>query len=110
MGTYFKPNNLDNHLMRLQIRSSHIYILFVSLLNIIAFRSFITDGSVFSKIFNYALRLCLIAAGVFSLLGFIYEHNGDISNRILTLVTTILALSSVGLFLINEVSVLVKKK
>jgi uncharacterized membrane protein len=110
MKEYFKPNHLDNHLMRLQIRSNHIYILFISLLNILSFRTTIQLGNPLSKVLDYSTRIVLILAGVLSLLAFVYEHTGIISNRILTLITVILSLTSIGLFLINELINLAKSK
>ena len=110
MKVFFKPNHLNDHLMRLQIRSNHIYILFVSLLNIISFKTVINGVDRISKTLNFSVRILLISSGILSVIAFMYEHTGVISNRILTLITVILSLTAVGLFLVNELVIRVKKK
>jgi hypothetical protein len=110
MGEYFKPSHLDDLQMRLQIRSSHIYILFISLLNILAFKVVLKEENLFSNFINSTFRILLVAAGIFSLFAFAYEHTGVISERILTLVTVIVSLTSVGLIILNELATMIKVK
>lgn len=99
---YFKPNHLDQYLMRLQIRSSHIYILFIACLNIIAFKTKTDLKIKIQKTLNLTWRVCLIIAGLLFILAFLKEHTGEIKNRTLTLIGANLTLTSIGLFLLNE--------
>lgn len=110
MKEYFKPNHYEDILMRLQIRSNHIYVLFVSLLNILSFKTVLKNTDTLSRIFDFSIRVLLISSGIMSLFAFVNEHDGQISNRILTLITVVLSLTSIGLFLVNELINLVRKK
>ena len=101
---YFKPNHLDQLLMRAQIRSSHIYILLIASLNIISFKI-----KIHQKIIDITWRISLIISGIFFVFAFFMEHTGEISKRILTLTGTIFTLISVGLFLLNETFSQLKK-
>jgi len=99
---YFKPNHIDQHLMRLQIRSNHLYILLIACLNIISFKTQTDLKIIIQKTINITWRTCLIIAGLFFVLAFLKEHTGEIKNRILTLIGAILTLTSIGFFLLNE--------
>lgn len=101
MQEYFKPNHINQHLMRLQIRSNHIYILFISLLNIVAFKCYLQKESRWLRFTNFCFRSFLITAGVLSFFAFIYEHTGNIDNRLLTLITIVLSLVAILFYLIN---------
>jgi len=107
---YFKPNHLDQHLMRLQIRSNHLYLLLIACLNIISFKTQTDLKIKFQKTINITWRTCLIIAGLFFALAFLKEHTGEIKNRILTLTGAILTLTSIGFFLLNETISHLKKK
>ena len=106
---YFKPNHLDQLLMRAQIRSSHIYILLIASLNIISFKIKIHQKIKAKKIIDITWRISLIISGIFFVLTFFMEHTGEISKRVLTLTGTIFTLISVGLFLLNETFSQLKK-
>ncbi len=102
MKEYFKPEHLNYVDQRLQIRSNHIYILFVSLLNIaISICHFDKTRKVISYL-DLSLRVLIVFAGIVAFLAFCYEHTGEISNRNLTLATVILSLLSIGLLLLTE--------
>lgn len=103
MKEYFKPAHLNDFEQRLQIRSNHIYILFVSLLNIaISICRFDKTRKVISYL-DLGFRILIIIAGLAAFLAFCFEHTGEISNRKLTLVTVILSLSSIVLLLLTEI-------
>jgi hypothetical protein len=102
MKEFFKPNNIDDIAVRLQIRSNHIYILFISFLNILSAKGGAKNDASISKILNYTFRILLLCAGGASVFAFMYEHTGIITDRMLTLVTIILSLTSICLFLIKE--------
>ena len=106
---YFKPNHLNQLLMRSQIRSNHIYILLIAALNIISFKIKIDEKIKGKKIINSIWRTSLIIAGIFFVLGFFMEHTGEISKRGLTLIGAIFTLISVGFFLLNETISQLKK-
>lgn len=106
---YFKPNHLDQLLIRAQIRSNHIYILLIASLNIISFKIKIHQKIKAKKIIDITWRISLIISGIFFVFAFFMEHTGEISKRVLTLTGTIFTLISVGLFLINETFSQLKK-
>lgn len=106
---YFKPNHLDQLLMRAQIRSNHIYVLLIASLNIISFKIKIDQNIKAKKIIDTIWRTSLIIAGIFFVLGFFMEHTGEISKRGLTLIGTIFTLISIGFFLLNETISQLKK-
>jgi hypothetical protein len=106
---YFKPNHLNQLLMRSQIRSNHIYILLIAALNIISFKIKIDQNIKAKKIIDTIWRTSLIIAGIFFVLGFFMEHTGEISKRGLTLIGTIFTLISIGFFLLNETISQLKK-
>lgn len=103
MSRYFKPEHLTDLTMRMQIRASHIYLLFTALLNIMAFTCELRGTGRARKFFDTAFRLFLIAAGTVALCAFAFEHTGDLKERKQTLLSVILALASVGFFLIHEI-------
>ncbi|MDP5062133.1 MAG: hypothetical protein NWP64_09460 [Maribacter sp.] len=103
MEEYFKPENLDKHVMRMQIRASHIYILFISLLNILAFKINLSVKKPVLKYVDILFRIVLIAAGILSVFAFSIEHTGDLSKRSWTLLTVVLSLIAIGLMLLNVI-------
>lgn len=110
MKTYFRPEFFDNHVVRMQIRSNHIYILFISLLNVVAFKCDLRLDHRSSRFLDSLSRLLLIASGILAVFAFLNEHTGDLSVRTLTLFTVILSVASVGMLLLNELIYLIKKK
>lgn len=110
MKEYFKPAHQEDYLMRLQIRSSHIYILFISLLNIIAFKCNLIPYNKLSGYLDMLFRILLIVSGIIALFAFHYEHTGIINNRFLTLITVILSVASIGFFLLHEILYLLRKR
>lgn len=111
MKEYFKPENLDNHIMRMQIRASHIYILFISLLNILSFKCNLKTGHKVSKYLNVLFRTLMLIAGTLAVIAFFKDHTGHLAVRSWTLYTIILSVVAVGLVLTNELIYLkVKKK
>ncbi len=110
MEYYFKPNHFEALVQRMQIRSSHIYILFVALLNMLSYKTKLSDWKSYSNYVNILYRFTLLLSGIFSIIAFVYEHDGDISNRLFTLLTVMLALTSVGVLLVFEFFLFVKKR
>ena len=102
MKEYFKPEHLNDLEQRLQIRSNHIYILFISLLNIALSMCRFNNTDKLTSYLDLGFRMLMILAGIVAFLAFCFEHTGEIGNRKLTLVTVILSLSSIGLLLLTE--------
>ncbi|MGV6831406.1 MAG: hypothetical protein ACWA5P_07590 [bacterium] len=105
MKTYFKPEFLDNHVIRMQIRANHIYILFISLLNVISYTSQIKR-----KYLELTFRLCLIVAGILAVVAFLVEHSGNLNDRSWTLFSVILSVVAIGFILFNELLNVINKK
>ena len=102
MKEYFKPEHLNDLEQRLQIRSNHIYILFISLLNITLSMCRFNNTDKLTSYLDLCFRILIMLAGIVAFLAFCFEHSGEIGNRKLTLVTVILSLSSIGLLLLTE--------
>jgi hypothetical protein len=47
-------------------------------------------------------RILIILAGILSIFAFVYEHTGDLNNRVLTFFTVVLSLASVGFLILSE--------
>lgn len=105
---YFKPQNINDLTTRMQIRSSHVYILFVALLNMLAYTCTLTSTKL-SVYIDYTFRITLLSAGIVSFFAFLYEHNGNLEERNATLLMIILSLTSVLLLVANELFSLSKK-
>ena len=105
MKEYFKPEHLDNHVVRMQIRANHIYILFVSLLNVVSFKCELRMKSL-----DILFRTLILTAGVIAVIAFLKEHTGDLSVRSWTLLAVILSVASVGILLVHELLNKVNKK
>lgn len=110
MSEYFTPQNMDNIVQRTQIRSNHIYMLLISLLNIVSSRIEFSQGSKASAWMHVTFSLLLVSAGLLALPAFWYEHTGDIDNRILTFFSIVIAFSAVAIFLLNELIALRSQK
>lgn len=102
MSNYFTPEHMDNLVMRMQIRASHIYILFISLLNIFAFKFDLKWHTKLSNALDILFRTLIIVSGIVAVFAFLKEHTGDLNKRSLTLYAVILSVTSVGLVLLNE--------
>ncbi len=110
MAEYFKPEHLDNHVMRMQIRANHIYILFISLLNIVSFKCDLKMNHKLSKHLNILFRMLMLIAGIIAVVAFLKEHTGNLGVRSWTLSAVILSVVSVGIVLINELTNFVMEK
>ncbi|WP_160114587.1 hypothetical protein [Aquimarina sp. AU474] len=111
MAEYFKPEHLDNHVMRMQIRANHIYILFISLLNVVSFKCDLKINHKLSKYLDTLFRIFILIAGIVAVVAFLKEHTGNLGVRSWTLSAVTLSVVSVGLVLINElINIVVKKK
>ena len=103
MQEFFKPEHLDNYVMRMQIRANHIYILLIALLNIVSSKCNLKSGRKSSKYLEFWFRILLIISGLLAVVAFVKDHTGDLNQRSWTFYAILLSLSSVGLFLINEI-------
>jgi hypothetical protein len=103
MASYFRPEHLNEITMRMQIRASHVYLLFIALLNLLAFRVELTPPGRLTTFFERTFRVMLIAAGCVAVAAFIFEHTGDLKDRKLTLTAVILSLASVMLVLLHGI-------
>ena len=101
---YFKPQNINNLTIRMEIRANHIYIIFISFLNIISFKSELSQGKNWSTYLDKAFRILLILSGTVAMYAFIFDHNGDLSGRKATLLSVVLSLAAIILFLVNELT------
>jgi len=106
----FVPEHIDELTIRMQIRSNHIYLLFIALLNLLSFKCVLSAGHKVLSYIEIAFRCCLIIAGAFAILGFIFEHTGDLDIRIFTFITIVLSLTSIGLVILNELISLKMKR
>lgn len=103
MKEYFKPEHINDVEQRLQIRSNHIYILFIALLNIaVSVCQFEKSKKLFYYL-DFSFRTLIIISGIISILAFCFEHTGELKNRTFTLITVILSLASIGLLLLTEI-------
>jgi hypothetical protein len=110
LEAYFKPQHIDNLVIRMEIRANHIYILLISLLNIISFKCNLTTGKKLTGFLEPIFRMLLIAAGVTAIIAFLYDHHGNLIGRNITLTTMIFSISSIAIFLTNEIIYLNRKK
>lgn len=98
----FTPDHMDELVQRAQIRSNHIYLLLIALLNLLASR---IDSKVISPWQGYVdlfWRNFLILAGILLICGFWYEHDGDLLHRQWTRYGLFLTLGAVVVFLLSE--------
>ncbi|MEO0474074.1 MAG: hypothetical protein AAF206_30980 [Bacteroidota bacterium] len=110
LSNWFHPENLENIPARLQIRSNHIYILLIALLNIAAskFQLHAKPGFIFGL--GAFGKISLIVSGVLAFLAFCYEHTGDITQRSLSFFTILMSLVGMGSLLLVELWLYVKEK
>jgi 4-hydroxybenzoate polyprenyltransferase len=99
---YFKPQNINHLSLRMEIRANHIYILFISLLNIISYKSELSKGKNWTVYLDISFRLLLMFSGLIAIYAFLFDHNGDLIGRKATLSSVVLSLSSIVVFLANE--------
>ena len=106
---YFKPQNINNLTLRMEIRANHIYIIFISLLNIISYKSELSQGKNWTIYLEYAFRMLLMFSGLVAIYSFLFDHNGDLIGRKSTLLSVVLSLSSIVIFLANELIYKIEK-
>lgn len=109
MEVYFKPEHLNNLAMRMEVRANHIYILFIALLNMLSFTCSVSNEKKWQKYTGTLSGMLLLLAGIVATFAFIYEHQGDLKNRYLTLASVILYLTAVTGFVLNEITRNTKK-
>ena len=99
----------DDLTARMEIRSNHIYLLFIGLLNAVVFRVTLSNHR-FTVYFDVLFRILLIVAGGMALLAFWHDHNGDLFPRKFTYHEVLFSLIAVGLVGVNEIVAAVSKK
>lgn len=102
MRHVFTPAHLEDLVPRVQIRSNHIYLLFITLLNLVASRIAVQHRLSWQRYTELFFRAAIIFAGIFLLLGFWYEHNGDLLHRQWTRYGLFTTLGGVSIFLLGE--------
>jgi len=112
-GWYMKEILRSEHLLdstiRMELRANHIYILFISLLNILSFKVKLSE-SIISKYCNITFRFLLVFAGLLAIAAFIYDHSGILEERIITFYQIIFSLVAIGAVALNELSLMIKGK
>lgn len=103
MEYVFKPQHFDELVMRMQVRANHIYILFISLINILAFKCDLTGEFLLKKYMDFSFRILMIASGVLMVFAFFMENSGDMVNRNLTKNSAILSIAAIGIVLGHEI-------
>lgn len=91
----FKTEHLNDTTARMEIRANHIYILFVSLLNILSFTIQPGTGRRILKRLEIFTRILLLTAGGLSLGAFFLEHSGTLQGRLLTFLCVLSSLAGV---------------
>ncbi len=81
----------------MQIRANHIYILFISLLNVVSFKCELKTKYNLSKYLDILFRILILTAGVIAVIAFLEKHTRNLNVRIWTLSAVILSLVSVGI-------------
>lgn len=98
----FTPEHLDQLVQRTQIRSNHIYLLFIALLNLLASRIEVRPTQQWQGYAEFLFRSLLVLAGLFLIVGFWYEHDGDLQHRQWTRYGLFTTLGAVVVFLLSE--------
>jgi uncharacterized membrane protein len=99
---FFKPQNFNNLVLRMEIRANHVYIIFISLLNIISFKCELSNDKKWTTYLDSSFKVLLILSGGTAIYAFMYNHNGNLNGRNWTLLAVVLSLSSIVMFLTNE--------
>jgi len=99
----FKNEHLSDLTMRMEIRASHVYILFASLLNILSYKVEFPSGINWIKIMEMLFRSSLIISGVLFLIAFVTDHGNSITDRYVTFYAVLLSLIPIVAILINEI-------
>jgi len=110
MAKYFRPAHMDELTVRMQIRASHIYLLFIALLNLIAFKCELTQANKSVVFVERIFRFLLIAAGCIAIAAFVLEHTGHLKERKLTLLSVVLSLASIVVILLHETLISLKER
>ncbi|MEQ6121509.1 hypothetical protein [Reichenbachiella sp. MALMAid0571] len=112
-GWYMKEVLKSEHLLdstvRMELRANHIYILFISLLNMLSFKVNLSESTI-SKYCNLIFRFLLVFAGLLAIAAFIYDHSGILEERINTFYQILFSLVAIGAVAVNELSLLIKEK
>src|SRR5688572_6643449 len=80
----FKPEHLSDLAARMEIRANHIYILFISLLNILSVDAYPEARTKLVRFMNLFSRVLLPAAGLLAVAAFFLEHSGTLTGRLFT--------------------------
>lgn len=102
MAIFFRPEHQGDLTLRMQIRASHVYLLFLALLNLISFRVELTLENKTNMLFDRTFRFLLLIAGCVAIFAFLFEHTGVLKERKLTLISVIFSSTSVFFVLLNE--------
>ena len=95
----------------MQIRASHIYILFLVALNVLAFAARKPHiANMINRALAVIFRTTLIISAVFALLSFWYEHTGDIQDRGFTIWMVIMMLVGMGTLVVSMILEKVSEK
>lgn len=102
MQHVFRPQYEEQLVLRMQVRANHIYILFISLLNILAFKCSLSGNWRYKSLGMVIFHASLVASGILMVMAFFTEYTTDMSNRTLTKYSAILAILSIGILLASE--------
>ena len=102
MRHVFTPDHLEDLVPRVQIRSNHIYLLFIALLNLLASRVVVSQEQPWQRYGEPLFRVAIIIAGGLLLMGFWYEHDGNLDHRKWTRLGLFTSLGAVSIFLLSE--------
>lgn len=102
MRHIFTPEHLEALVPRVQIRSNHIYLLWIALLNLLASRIVVVQQQNWQRYSELLFRIAIIIAGGLLLLGFWYEHDGALDHRKWTRLGLFTTLGAISIFLLGE--------
>lgn len=102
LKTIFKPEHLTDLAARMEIRANHIYILFISLLNILSVDSYPESKQKVIRFTGVASRVLLFASGILAVVAFLTEHSGQLTGRLYTFYSVLASLVAIGLFLVSR--------
>ncbi len=100
MRHVFLPEYSEALIQRMQIRSNHIYLLFIALLNLLAAGVEVPGRYKWSALGSGVARLLLILAGCCMLVGFWNEHDGNLTHRTYTRLGIFASLGGVSLLML----------
>lgn len=94
------PEFENEYLIRMEARASHIYILFIAMMNLMSYRKIKSHHK--THRLEYFYRYLLILAGFLSILAFALEHRVALTDRNLTFVTIAICLTAIFSYLVHE--------